>query len=122
MRIEPIKEYKHDFNGVRNFLGPTQSLTHTSFTPCPVDTAQVNRATHSLSNIVFNSCLQITLYYQHLQIVLPPHLERIREKLAENIHELWAVTRIEQGWIYGVVSDSFKRYSTHKLKIDSERL
>ncbi|KAL0168282.1 hypothetical protein M9458_036504, partial [Cirrhinus mrigala] len=40
MRIEPIKEYKHDFDGVRNLLGPTQSLTHTSFTPCPVDTAQ----------------------------------------------------------------------------------
>uniref|UniRef100_A0A8C5BBS0 Ryanodine receptor 1 n=1 Tax=Gadus morhua TaxID=8049 RepID=A0A8C5BBS0_GADMO len=73
MRIEPIKEYKHDYNGVRNLLGPTQSLTHTSFTPCPVDT---------------------------VQIVLPPNLERIREKLAENIHELWAVTRIEQGWTY----------------------
>lgn len=42
MRIEPIKEYKHDFNGVRNLLGPTLSLTHTSFTPCPVDTVQVN--------------------------------------------------------------------------------
>lgn len=41
MRIEPIKEYKHDFNGVRNLLGPTLSLTHTSFTPCPVDTVQV---------------------------------------------------------------------------------
>lgn len=38
-----------------------------------------------------------------LQIVLPPHLERIREKLAENIHELWALTRIEQGWTYGPV-------------------
>lgn len=37
------------------------------------------------------------------QIVLPPHLERIREKLAENSHELWAVTRIEQGWTYGPV-------------------
>lgn len=36
--------------------------------------------------------------------MLPPHLERIREKLAENIHELWAVTRIEQGWTYGPVS------------------
>lgn len=39
------------------------------------------------------------------QIVLPPHLERIREKLAENIHELWALTRIEQGWTYGPVRD-----------------
>lgn len=36
--------------------------------------------------------------------MLPPHLERIREKLAENSHELWAVTRIEQGWTYGPVS------------------
>uniref|UniRef100_A0A670J4K8 Ryanodine receptor 1 n=1 Tax=Podarcis muralis TaxID=64176 RepID=A0A670J4K8_PODMU len=77
MRVEPIKEYKHDFNGFRNLLGPTQSLSHTSFTPYPVDT---------------------------IQIVLPPHLERIREKLAENIHELWALTRIEQGWTYGPVS------------------
>ncbi|XP_047678303.1 ryanodine receptor 1-like isoform X6 [Tachysurus fulvidraco] len=82
MRIEPIKEYMHDFNGVRNLLGPTQSLTHTSFTPCPVDTAQ---------------------------IVLPPHLERIREKLAENIHELWSVTRIEQGWTYGAFRDDNKK-------------
>nr|5C30_A Chain A, Ryanodine receptor 1 [Oryctolagus cuniculus] len=44
-----------------------------------------------------------------VQIVLPPHLERIREKLAENIHELWALTRIEQGWTYGPVRDDNKR-------------
>lgn len=48
MRIEPIKEYKHDFNGVRNLLGPTLSLTHTSFTPCPVDTVQVKTSIHCL--------------------------------------------------------------------------
>lgn len=41
LRIEPIKEYKHDFDGIRNLLGPTQSLSHTAFTPCPVDTIQV---------------------------------------------------------------------------------
>ncbi|KAG8448852.1 hypothetical protein GDO86_015793 [Hymenochirus boettgeri] len=82
MRIEPIKEYKHDFEDIRNLLGPTKSLSHTSFVPCPVDT---------------------------VQIVLPPHLERIREKLAENIHELWALTRIEQGWTYGPVRDDNKR-------------
>lgn len=46
--------------------------------------------------------------YLSLQIVLPPHLERIREKLAENIHELWAITRIEQGWTYGTVSIQWK--------------
>ncbi|KAG9348369.1 hypothetical protein JZ751_002104, partial [Albula glossodonta] len=93
MRIEPIKEYKHDFDGVRNLLGPTQSLTHTSFTPCPVDT---------------------------VQIVLPPHLERIREKLAENIHELWAVTRIEQGWTYGVSLPEPER--NYNLQMSGETL
>ncbi|XP_075692371.1 ryanodine receptor 1 isoform X1 [Rhinoderma darwinii] len=84
MRVEPIKEYKHDFEEIRNLLGPTKSLSHTSFVPCPVDTVQVG-------------------------IVLPPHLERIREKLAENIHELWALTRIEQGWTYGPIRDDNKR-------------
>uniref|UniRef100_A0A669BFC7 Ryanodine receptor 1 n=1 Tax=Oreochromis niloticus TaxID=8128 RepID=A0A669BFC7_ORENI len=93
MRIEHIKEYKHDFDGVRNLLGPTLSLTHTSFTPCPVDT---------------------------IQIVLPPHLERIREKLAENIHELWAVTRIEQGWTYGIFRDDNKKL--HPCLVDFQSL
>ncbi|XP_046719892.1 ryanodine receptor 1-like isoform X1 [Silurus meridionalis] len=93
MRIEPIKEYKHDFSEVRNLLGPTKSLKHTSFTPCPVDTAQ---------------------------IVLPPHLERIREKLAENIHALWAVTRIEQGWTYGPFRDDNKKL--HPCLVDFQNL
>ncbi|KAM7397959.1 hypothetical protein PAMA_006028 [Pampus argenteus] len=93
LRIEPIKEYKHDFNGVRNLLGPTQSLSHTAFTPCPVDT---------------------------IQIVLPPHLERIREKLAENSHELWAVTRIEQGWTYGSFRDDNKKL--HPCLVDFQSL
>ncbi|NXD34525.1 RYR2 protein, partial [Copsychus sechellarum] len=42
-------------------------------------------------------------------IVLPPHLERIREKLAENIHELWVMNKIELGWQYGPVRDDNKR-------------
>lgn len=43
-------------------------------------------------------------FYLILQIVLPPHVERIREKLAENIHELWVMNKIELGWTYGAVS------------------
>ncbi|KAI4894480.1 hypothetical protein NFI96_026241 [Prochilodus magdalenae] len=93
LRIEPIKEYKHDFDGVRNLLGPTQSLSHTAFTPNPVDT---------------------------VQIVLPPHLERIREKLAENSHELWGVTRIEQGWTYGLFRDDNKKL--HPCLVDFQSL
>uniref|UniRef100_A0A8C3CTU5 Ryanodine receptor 1 n=1 Tax=Cairina moschata TaxID=8855 RepID=A0A8C3CTU5_CAIMO len=82
LRLEPIKAYGGHGPGARCLLGPTQALPHTAFTPCPVDT---------------------------MQIVLPPHLERIREKLAENIHELWALTRIEQGWTYGPVRDDNQR-------------
>ncbi|GAB0201892.1 ryanodine receptor 1 [Grus japonensis] len=83
LRLEPIKAYRGEGPpGTRSLLGPTQALPHTAFTPCPVDT---------------------------LQIVLPPHLERIREKLAENVHELWALTRIEQGWTYGPIRDDARR-------------
>lgn len=42
--------------------------------------------------------------------MLPPHLERIRERLAENIHELWVMNKIELGWQYGPVYD-FEIYS-----------
>ena len=28
-------------------------------------------------------------------------VENIRDKLAENIHEMWAVSKIENGWVYG---------------------
>ncbi|KAM9589282.1 ryanodine receptor 1-like [Morphnus guianensis] len=72
----PIKVYLGEGPpSTRSLLGPTQALPHTAFTPCPVDT---------------------------LQIVLPPPPpEHIWEKLVENIHELWALTHIKQGWTYG---------------------
>ena len=34
---------------------------------------------------------------------LPAQLEHIRERLAENIHELWSMDKIELGWAYGPV-------------------
>eukprot|EP00064_Thunnus_orientalis_P011413 superscaffoldBa00001648_g11444 len=54
-------EASQEQTAARDLLGPTVTLSQAAFTPIPVDTSQ---------------------------IVLPPHLERIREKLAENIHEL----------------------------------
>ncbi|CAG5911922.1 unnamed protein product [Menidia menidia] len=65
-----------------DLLGPTVTMSQAAFTPTPVDTSQ---------------------------IVLPSHLERIREKLAENIHELWVMNKIELGWTYGAVRDDSKR-------------
>lgn len=43
------------------------------------------------------------LPFSSLQIVLPPHLDHVRNKLAENIHELWGMNKIELGWSYGKV-------------------
>ncbi|XP_042194266.1 ryanodine receptor 3 isoform X3 [Callorhinchus milii] len=82
LRLEPIKEYKRDNNGVRDLLGTTSFLSQASFIPKPVDTSQ---------------------------IVLPPHLEKVRDKLAENIHELWAMNKIELGWVHGKLRDDNKR-------------
>ena len=34
-------------------------------------------------------------------ICLPEELNVLIEKMAENVHEVWAQSRIEQGWSYG---------------------
>lgn len=34
-------------------------------------------------------------------VELPEELLPLVEKMAENVHEVWAQTRIEQGWSYG---------------------
>lgn len=41
MRLEPVKEYKRDAEGIRDLLGTTQFLSQASFIPCPIDTSQV---------------------------------------------------------------------------------
>ncbi|XP_031437386.1 ryanodine receptor 3 isoform X2 [Clupea harengus] len=93
MCIEPVKEYKRDHEGVRNLLGTTKLLSQASFIPIPVDTSQT---------------------------VLPPHLEHVRDRLAENIHELWGMNKIELGWTYGKVRDDNKRQ--HPCLIDFSKL
>lgn len=40
---------------------------------------------------------------------MPPHLEKVRDKLAENIHELWGMNKIELGWTYGKVRSTAVR-------------
>ncbi|TMS12329.1 Ryanodine receptor 3 [Larimichthys crocea] len=93
MHVEPVKEYKRDHEGVRDLLGTTQFLSQASFIPTPVDTTQ---------------------------IVLPPHLDNVRDKLAENIHELWGMNKIELGWTYGKVRDDNKRQ--HPCLVDFAKL
>lgn len=38
-------------------------------------------------------------------IVLPKELLELTEKIAENVHEVWAQGRIKEGWIYGPKRD-----------------
>uniref|UniRef100_A0A673C6E5 Ryanodine receptor 3 n=1 Tax=Sphaeramia orbicularis TaxID=375764 RepID=A0A673C6E5_9TELE len=93
MKVEPVKEYKRDVEGVRDLLGTTQFMSQASFIPTPVETSQV---------------------------VMPLHLEKVRDKLAENIHELWGMNKIELGWSYGKIRDDNKRQ--HPCLVDFSKL
>lgn len=54
MRVEPVKEYKRDHDGVRDLLGTTPFLSQASFIPTPVDTSQV-KLQFLLLNLKVNS-------------------------------------------------------------------
>ncbi|KAK3867881.1 hypothetical protein Pcinc_026695, partial [Petrolisthes cinctipes] len=41
-------------------------------------------------------------------IQLPGYIEQVRDKLAENIHEMWAMNKIEQGWAYSERRDDLR--------------
>jgi hypothetical protein len=42
-------------------------------------------------------------------ITLPKELLDLTEKIAENVHDVWAVGRLEQNWTYGPVRDDAKK-------------
>ena len=44
-------------------------------------------------------------------VVLPEELQPLIEKMAKNVHEVWAQSRMEQGWTYGEErSDALKQH------------
>ena len=45
------------------------------------------------------------------KVQLPDELNELVELMAKNVHEVWAKSRIEQGWTYGPVRDDAKRNS-----------
>ena len=54
------------------------------------------------------------------EIVLPVELELLVEQMSKNIHEVWADTRMKQGWTYGEQrNDELK---THPCLIPYEAL
>ncbi|XP_056903963.1 ryanodine receptor 2-like isoform X5 [Takifugu flavidus] len=68
--------------GQHDLFGPLIPSTPVVFIPAPVDISKVP---------------------------LPPQLEDIREKMAENIHQLWAMDKIDLGWTFGPVRDEVKK-------------
>jgi hypothetical protein len=38
-------------------------------------------------------------------VALPPELEALSERLAENTHDVWASQRLAEGWTYGPARD-----------------
>ena len=45
------------------------------------------------------------------RIALPEELVELTEKIAENVHDVWAEGRIKQGWTYGEVRDDEKKHT-----------
>jgi hypothetical protein len=45
------------------------------------------------------------------EIVIPPALTGLTEKLAENVHEIWADQRLQEGWVWGPTrNDTLKQH------------
>ncbi len=42
-------------------------------------------------------------------VTVPDPLSELAERLAENVHEVWASGRISEGWRYGERKDSVKK-------------
>ncbi len=42
-------------------------------------------------------------------ITLPKELIELTEKIAENVHDVWAQGRIREGWVYGDIRDDTKK-------------
>ena len=78
--IEPVRGSLGLNDG--RIVGPATTLDQSLFKPNPVDTSKAH---------------------------LFEYLENTIEKLAENIHELWAMTRIQAGWNFGLVRDDTRR-------------
>ncbi len=42
-------------------------------------------------------------------VVLPEELLKLMERIAENVHDVFVKSRIEEGWVYGELRDDIKK-------------
>ncbi|KAM9808663.1 ryanodine receptor 2 isoform 4-T4 [Syngnathus typhle] len=83
LTVEACHKYLLTYeDGKRELIGPFEPISPVTFTPSPVDISKVE---------------------------LPLQFEDIRDKMAENIHELWVMERVDLGWSQGNERDEGKR-------------
>ncbi|KAH7933995.1 hypothetical protein HPB49_020195 [Dermacentor silvarum] len=81
LTVEPCFQFGDVPKGV--LFGPAPIADDAVFVPSPVDTSN---------------------------ITLPNYIESVRDKLAENVHEVWAMNKIDIGWRYGEVRDDARKF------------
>lgn len=72
------------FGDMNKYLiqGPPQPLEQIAFTPDPVNSSNIQ---------------------------MPNFIDGVRDRLAENLHEIWAMNKIEQGWRYADMRNDAKK-------------
>lgn len=53
-------------------------------------------------------------------VELPEELENLAERIAENVHDVWAAGRMSEGWVYGEQRDDKKK--THPCILPYDKL
>lgn len=78
----PIGQFINAWNDSKNYLITTNTKNMKTYTPKPIDISDVE---------------------------LTEDLNELREAIAENAHDVWAIDRIAQGWSYGPQRDDAKK-------------
>lgn len=53
------------------------------------------------------------------RVILSDDLLDLTEKIAENVHEVWAVGRVSEGWVYGASRDDAAKTTPCLVPYDS---
>ena len=77
-----VEQFEDAWNDSKNYLVTINSKDMKEYNPQPIDLSKVE---------------------------LPEELNELREALAENAHDVWAVERMAQGWSYGAKRDDDKK-------------
>ena len=80
-----------EFSGICQKNYKEQVMKRKKYIPVPVDTSDV---------------------------FLPEELLALTEKIAENVHDVWAVGRISEGWVYGPVKNLEKKTTPQLVPYD----